>query len=164
MEFAVRLSVMDGRRSFMEKGRKTHFNLMKSVRKYQIVGNDQKVLLGMEGVRANKRVRNSQVKSCKKELIPLIDYVIVCINLEKTKYLCSRQDIRNGGPIGGFNCQFRRKWRKCINTVKKLMFSLAFYSQNGYTSVVNNLLSGDARHFIINDRFPAGEIIRRKRK
>ena len=83
LESAVRLSVVDGRRSFMEKGRKMRFSVVKSVRKYQIVGNDQKPLSGMRGLRAFKRLRNSRHKSCKKELIPWIDYVIVSINLEK---------------------------------------------------------------------------------
>jgi hypothetical protein len=83
LESAVRLSVVDGRRSFMEKGRKMRFSVVKSVRKYQIVGNNQKPLSGMRGLRAFKRLRNSRHKSCKKELIPGIDYVIVSINLEK---------------------------------------------------------------------------------
>jgi hypothetical protein len=65
-EGAVRLSVVDGRRTFMEKGRKVYFSPVKSVKKYQIVGNDQKELSGVRGLRAFKRLRNSRHKSCKK--------------------------------------------------------------------------------------------------
>ena len=68
---------------FAEKGRNGRFSVVKSVRKYQIVGNNQKWLSETHGLRAFERLRNSRHKSCKKELIPRIDYVIVSINLEK---------------------------------------------------------------------------------
>ena len=83
LEPAVRLSVVDGRRSFMEKGRKKRFSVMKSVKKYQIVRNDQKPHSVMRGLRAFKRLRNSRHKSCKKELILSVAYGIVRTNLLK---------------------------------------------------------------------------------
>ena len=109
LESAVRLSVVDGRCTFMEKGRKEHFSLMKSVKKYQIVGNDQKELSAIRGLRAFKRLRNSRHKSCKKELIPGVDYVIVSINLEKEVPLrpsgCTeRPALRIGKTVGFVEC------------------------------------------------------------
>ena len=112
LESAVRLSVVDGRRSFMEKGRKKRFSVVKSVRKYQIVGNNQKLLSGMRGLRAFKRLRNSRHKSCKKELIPRIDYVIVSINLEKRSTSAPVRIYGTAGLMDRRNCWIRRMWRK----------------------------------------------------
>lgn len=112
LESAVRLSVVDGRRSFMEKGRKMRFSVVKSVRKYQIVRNDQKPRLGMHGLRVFKRLRNSRHKSCKKELIPRIDYVIVSINLEKRSTSAPVRMYGTAARLGSCNCRIRRMWRK----------------------------------------------------
>lgn len=112
LESAVRLSVVDGRRSFMENGRKMRFSVVKSVRKYQIVRNDQKPRLGMHGLRAFKRLRNSRHKSCKKELIPRIDYVIVSINLEKRSTSAPVRMYGTAARLGSCNCRIRRMWRK----------------------------------------------------
>ena len=112
LESAVRLSVVDGRRSFMEKGRKKRFSVVKSVRKYQIVGNNQKALSAMRGLRAFKRLRNSRHKSCKKELIPWIDCVIVSINLEKRSTSAPVRIYGTAAQPGRQNCRIRRMWRK----------------------------------------------------
>ena len=112
LEPAVRSSVVDGRRSFMEKGRKMRFSVVKSVKKYQIVRNDQKPRLGMHGLRTFKRLRNSRHKSCKKELIPRIDYVIVSIILEKRSTSAAVRMYGTAARLGSCNCRIRRMWRK----------------------------------------------------
>ena len=112
LESAVRLSVVDGRRSFMENGRKMCFSVVKSVKKYQIVRNDQKLLSGMRGLRAFERLRNSRHKSCKKELIPRNDYVIVSINLEKRSTSAPVRMYGTAARLGSCNCRIRRMWRK----------------------------------------------------
>ena len=112
LESAVRLSVVDGRRSFMENGRKKRFSVVKSVRKYQIVGNNQKLLSGMHGLRAFKRLRNSRHKSCKKELIPRCGCVIVSINLEKRSTSAPVRIYGTAGLMDRRNCWIRRMWRK----------------------------------------------------
>lgn len=112
LESAVRLSVVDGRRSFMEKGRKMRFSVVKSVKKYQIVRNDQKPLSEMHGLRAFKRLRNSRHKSCKKELIPWGGCVIVSINLEKRSTSAPVRMYGTAARLGSCNCRIRRMWRK----------------------------------------------------
>ena len=49
---------------------------------------------------------------------------------------------RTGRPFRRRGCGFRRIWRKWLGFVKNPIFSLAFFGRNGYTSVINNLLSG----------------------
>ena len=113
-----------------------------SVRKYQIVWSAQKRWVFHGNLRAKRRVRNLVQKSCKKELIPSNGCAIVSIILVKMKSLCARQDARTGRPFRRRGCGFRRIWRKWLGFVKNPIFSLAFFGRNGYTSVINNLLSG----------------------
>ena len=111
-EGAVRLSVVDGRWTFMEMGRNGRFSMVKSVKKYQIVGNNQKALSAMRGLRAFERLRNSRHKSCKKELIPWGGCVIVSINLEKRSTSAPVRIYGTAAQPGRQNCRIRRMWRK----------------------------------------------------
>ena len=106
-EGAVRLSVVHGRRTFTEKGRNGRFSLMKSVKKYQIVGNNQNALSKVRILRAIERLRNSGHKSCKKELIPWVDYVIVSINLKNTSTSAPVRMYGTAARPGGWNCRIR---------------------------------------------------------
>ena len=97
---------------FAEKGRNGRFSLMKSVKKYQIVGNNQNALSNAHILRAIERLRNSVHKSCKKELIPWVDYVIVSINLKNTSTSAPVRMYGTAARLGSCNCRIRRMWRK----------------------------------------------------
>ena len=91
-----RLSLTDG---LTKNGKKRYFQRIirrKSVGKYQIVRSAQNVCCFHLVLRTKRRVRNLVKKSCKKELIPSIDYDIVSIILLKMKSFCARQDARSG--------------------------------------------------------------------